>query len=401
MNRFWRVFALLLLPSLIQAQGNQVSVNELGGQRNPITVAVPFLAFAPDSRGSALGDAGVATSPDAYSVHWNNAKLAFIDKDFGASISYSPWLRNIAGDMALIYLTGYKKINRDQAVAFGMRYFDLGEIQLTDVEGNPLGVENPREFSFDATYSRKLSERLSIAATGRFISSNIAGNATGAPDVNVGNSIAVDVGVFYQQPLALPSIESTIAFGAHISNLGQKITYTNESNEDFIPANFRIGGAWTGKLDPYNSLTFALDFNKLLVPTPPEFERDANGNIAVDANGDRIIADGKDPDRPLLSGTFGSFSDAPGGFSEELKEITISIGAEYWYRDIFAARIGYFHEAEDKGNRKYFSAGIGLRYQVFGLDLSYLIPPEQNHPLGDTLRISLLFNFDKKEDESL
>ncbi len=380
------------------AQGSQVRVNELSGASNPITVAVPFLNFAPDSRGSAMGDVGVATTPDAYSIHWNNAKLAFIDYDFGFSFSYSPWLGNIVDDMSLNYLTGYKKINRNEAVGISMRYFDLGEIQLTDLQGEPLGIENPREWAIDLTYSRKLSQNLSIAGTGRFIRSNLASNITGAPDVNPGTSLAVDVGVFYTQPLALKTLDSEIAFGAHVSNIGQKITYTDETNEDFIPANLRVGGAWNVNLDQYNSFSIALDFNKLMVPTPPQYLTDENGDFVRDPDGNLIISDGEDPNRPLISGTFGSFTDAPDGFSEELKEISYSLGAEYWYRDLFAARIGYFLEHEDKGDRKYFTAGLGFRYQVFGLDVSYLIPQEQNHPLGDTLRLSFVFSFDKEDE---
>lgn len=398
MRFFCKILILTCLPSLLSAQGSQVRVNELNGSSNPITVAVPFANFAPDSRASAMGDVGVATSPDAYSVHWNNAKLAFIEHDLGFSFSYSPWLGNIVDDMSLNYLTFHKKIDRNQSIGVTMRYFDLGEIQLTDLEGGALGIENPREAAFDATYSRKLSENFSIGGTGRFIWSNLSGNITGAPDVRPGTSLAIDVGVYYTQPLSIQGIDSELALGAHVSNIGQKITYTNENNEDFIPANFRIGGAWKANLDPYNSFTFALDINKLLVPTPPEYLTDEDGALVRDVNGNLQIVSGENPNRPLISGTFGSFTDAPGGFNEELKELTYSIGAEYGYRDLFSARLGYFLEHEDKGDRKYFTAGLGFRYQVFGLDFSYLIPQEQNHPLGDTLRISLVFRFDKDEE---
>ena len=207
------------------------------------------------------------------------------------------------------------------------------------------------------------------------------------------------MGIYYRQPLTLPGLESELALGASISNLGQKITYTNETNEDFIPGNLRLGSAWTAKLDPYNSITLALDLNKLLVPTPPRYQLDENGALERDANGELIIEEGKDPNRALLSGTFGSFTDAPDGFSEEIKEFSYSLGAEYWYRDLFAVRAGYFLEHEDKGDRKYFTAGLGVRYQVFGIDFSYLIPQEQNHPLGDTLRLSFVFSFDKEDEE--
>lgn len=398
MRSFFKIIILTLIPGFTLAQGSQVRINELGGQSNPITVAVPFISFAPDSRGAAMGDAGVATSPDAYSVHWNNAKLAFIDYDMGFSFSYSPWLGNIVDDMSLNYLTFYKKINRDQTFGASLRYFDLGEIQLTDLNGDALGIENPREAAIDVTYARKLSENLSLGATGRFIWSNLSGNITGAPDVRPGTSLAVDVGLYYTQPLSLPGIESDLSLGAHISNIGQKITYTSESNEDFIPANLRLGAAWTGKLDPYNSITLAFDVNKLMVPTPPTYVINADGEFERDVNGNLIIDQGEDPNRPLISGTFGSFSDAPGGFNEELKEFSLSFGAEYQYQELFFARLGYFSEHVDKGDRKYFTAGLGFRYQVFGLDFSYLIPQEQNHPLGDTLRLSFIFSFNKEEE---
>ncbi len=364
---------------------------------NPISIAVPFVSFAPDSRGSALGDAGVATSPDAQSIHWNNAKLAFIDFNSGLSFSYSPWLGNIVDDMSLNYLTYYKRIDQIQTFGISMRYFDLGEIQLTDVTGLPIGIENPRELSFDATYSRKLTKNLSGGLSIRYIWSNLLGNSTGAPSANAGKSLAFDLGFYYIKPLNISGLDTDLSFGAHISNLGQKISYTSEEFEDFIPANLRIGTALKMKLDEYNSFTFIFDINKLLVPSPPIYERDDNGVIIADLNGNPTISSGKDPNRPFISGTFGSFNDAPRGFSEEMQELTFSVGTEYWYGKIVAARVGYFYEHENKGARKYFTVGFGVRYSTFGLDLSYLIPKDQNNPLGDTLRFSFLFNFNNNE----
>ena len=364
---------------------------------NPISIAVPFVSFAPDSRGSALGDAGVATSPDAQSIHWNNAKLAFIDFSSGLSFSYSPWLGNIVDDMSLNYLTYYKRIDQIQTFGISMRYFDLGEIQLTDVTGLPIGIENPRELSFDATYSRKLTKNLSGGLSIRYIWSNLLGNSTGAPSANAGKSLAFDLGFYYIKPLNISGLDTDLSFGAHISNLGQKISYTSEEFEDFIPANLRIGTALKMKLDEYNSFTFIFDINKLLVPSPPIYERDDNGVIIADLNGNPTISSGKDPNRPFISGTFGSFNDAPRGFSEEMQELTFSVGTEYWYGKIVAARVGYFYEHENKGARKYFTVGFGVRYSTFGLDLSYLIPKDQNNPLGDTLRFSFLFNFNNNE----
>lgn len=388
-------------PLLVLAQNsNSAYISGQDSTQNPITVAVPFLSFAPDSRGSAMGDAGVATSPDAYSTHWNNGKLAFIEDDLGFSFSYSPWLGNIVDDMSLNYLTFYKKIDRIQTIGASLRYFDLGEIQLTDGTGEPLGLENPREAAIDATYSRKLSENLGVGVTGRFIWSNLSGNITGAPDARAGTSVAIDLGLYYTKELLVSGMNSELSFGAHISNFGQKITYSNESNEDYIPGNFRVGSAFKTNIDPYNSITFVFDLNKLLVPTPPIYEVDENGDFVIGPDDKPVIAKGKDPDRSLLRGTVGSFGDAPDGAIEELKELMISAGVEYWYRDIFAVRAGYFFEDATKGNRKYFTAGLGFRYQVFGIDFSYLVPRENNHPLGDTLRLSFVFNMEKNEPEA-
>ncbi len=383
MKKFFYVL-LALSPAFLFAQtGGNPGQTLLGQDNNPITVAVPFLNFAPDSRASALGDAGVATSPDAYSMHWNIAKLAFIDSDMGASFSYSPWLGNIVDDMSLNYLTFYKRLDQQQAIAFSMRYFDMGELFLTGDQGEDLGIENPRELALDAGYSRKLTENLSVGVAGRFIWSNLTGQLNNAQGAQAGTSIAVDLGVYYKKPFMFRGKNSEMAFGLNLSNIGQKLSYSTEDQEDFIPGNMRVGTAFTTNIDAYNSITFALDINKLLVPTPPTRDPDT-GEITA----------GKDPDRPLLSGTFGSFGDAPGGFSEEMQELMYSFGVEYWYRDIFAARAGYFNEHENKGNRKYYTAGVGFRYQVFGVDFSYLIPQEQNHPLGDTLRFSFIMKLD-------
>ena len=389
----------LLTLIAIHSYGQSAFISGQDTLRNPITVAVPFLGFAPDSRASAMGDVGVATSADANSVHWNNAKLAFVETDLGFSFSYSPWLGNIVDDMSLNYLSFYKKIDQTQAFGASMRYFDLGEIALFDEFAEPQGVENPSELAIDGTYSRKLSENMGVGVTLRFIWSNLAGNITGAPDAKAGTSVAVDFGWYYTKPMLLSGKDSELSLGAHISNIGQKITYSTESNENFIPGNLRLGSAFKTNLDAYNTLTFALDINKLMVPTPPIYQTDENGQRVTDANGNNIIESGKDPNRSLLSGTFGSFGDAPRGFSEELQELTYSVGAEYWYRDVFAARAGYFSEHENKGDRKYFTVGAGFRYQVFGFDFSYLIPSGQNHPLADTLRISLLFGLDNSSDQ--
>lgn len=390
----WVFVALLPITAY-----SQTTLSGQSESANPITVAVPFLTIAPDSRGSALGDAGVASSPDAYSVHWNNAKLAFIDKQMGVSLSYTPWLAKIVDDMSLSYLTFYTKIDKNQALGFSMRYFNLGNVYLTDDTGLDIGTENPRELALDATYSRKLTQHMGIAGTVRYIWSNIAGSVTGS-NTKAGKSVAVDVGWYYTKPVMFRGNESELSFGANISNFGKKLTYTTEEYQDFIPCNLRVGSAFKMGLDTYNSLTLMLDFNKLMVPTPPVYETDSDGEYVTDSDGNRIIEKGKDPNRSLLSGTFGSFTDAPGGFKEEMKEINISSGIEYKYQDVLAVRFGYFHESKDKGGREYFTSGIGFKYQVFGVDFSYLIPQNRSNPLANTLRISLVIAFNNTDDSS-
>lgn len=361
-----------------------------------ITTAVPFLSITPDARAGAMGDVGVATSADANSVHWNPAKLVFIDHNIGFSLSYSPWLSKIINDMSLSYLSGYYKISKEQAVAMSLRYFDLGDIFFTDGSNTPQGQFSPKELAVDATYSRMLTEDLSIGVVARFVHSNLTGNFSSSTiEAKPGNTAAVDIAIYYKKEFE----KGKLSLGGNISNIGAKLSYSNEDNKDFIPTNLRIGSAYELVIDPYNSITFALDFNKLMVPTPPIYERDADGTIIVDpiTNQPNILK-GKDPNRPLLSGMFGSFYDAPDGFSEEMQEIMIGFGSEYWYNKTFAARAGYFYENSNKGNRKYLTLGLGFRYNVFGIDFAYLVPQKQDHPLAETLRFSLLFNFNPTSD---
>lgn len=387
--------SILSLPGFMVSAQTQVTGQEGADDRRVITTAVPFVSFAPDSRASGMGDAGVATSPDANSVHWNNGKLAFIEHNFGASLSYSPWLGKIVDDMSLTYLSGYYKLDRIQTLGLSMRYFDLGEIHLTDIAGGQLGVENPREVAFDGTYSRKLTEKIGIGVTARYIWSNLVGSGTNA--AKPASSFAVDLGFYYTNPIMIGGKDSEISFGAAMTNIGQKMTYGTQEDADFIPINLRVGTALKVGLDAFNSLTFALDLNKLMVPTPPIYDRADDGSINQDNNGNDIILKGKDPNRNLLAGMFGSFTDAPDGFSEEMQEIMIATGVEYWYKELFAARLGYFYENKNKGGRQYMTLGLGFRYQKFGIDFSYLVPGDNNHPLAETIRFSLLFNFDKAE----
>lgn len=340
-----------------------------------ITTAVPFLSISPDARHAALGDAGVATSADANATYWNAAKLVFIEEDYGGTVSYTPWLGKIINDMSISYLAGFYRINREQVIATSMKYFDMGDIFITEDGQNGTNF-NPREFAFDFTYSRLLTEEFSVGLTGRYIHSNLTGNfsSNGGTDAKPASSVAVDIGVFYSTELKTRK-PSTLSLGGFISNIGGKVTYSDENNKDFIPTNLRLGGTYKTEVDLHNSFTFILDFNKLLVPT-------------VD-NG-----------QTMLTGMFNSFTDAPGGFKEEMHEITLSSGIEYWYSNIFAARMGYFLEAMDKGNRKYFTLGAGFRKKMFGIDIAYLMPTNQKeHPLAETIRFTLLFQFLKDQTE--
>ena len=388
------------LFAFISSMHAQVNVAGQDTSRRVITTAVPFLLIATDARAGAMGDAGVATSPDANSTHWNIAKLAFIENDIGFSLSYTPWLGKIINDMSLSYLSGYYKINKEQSVGVSLSYFDMGDIQFTDVEGNDLQNFNPREFAFSGSYARMLSESMSIGVTLKYIRSNLTGNVfTSTNDGQAGVSIAADIGWYWNKDIGQ---NSNLALGATITDIGNKMTYSNDDQKEFISTALRLGGAYTIGLDPYNSLTFAMDFSKLMVPTPPVYVVDENGRVVYDQFDNPEIARGKDPDRALLSGMFGSFTDAPDGASEELREVMLSFGMEYWYKDLFALRGGYFWEDYDKGDRKYFTMGLGLRYNVFGLDFAYLVPQTRENPLAETLRFTLHFNFNNtKGQESI
>jgi hypothetical protein len=388
---------LLIFISLITFKSYSQDYNEVLGQReNTITTAVPFLMIAPDARAGAMGDAGVATSPDANSMHWNPAKFAFIDRDMGLALNYTPWLRNLVPDINLSYLSGFKRLDDIQTVAASLVFFTLGEIQFTDNQGGSLGTYRPSEFAFDLAYARKLSENLSGAIAMRYIHSNLTqGQDVESVPTRPGRSLAADVSAYYQTQLEFRRTPAVFAAGINISNIGNKISYSDDINANFIPINLRIGPSLTLALDEYNTMAFTFDINKLLVPTPPEYRRDPVTNEPVtDDDNNYVIERGKDPNRGVVSGIFGSFNDAPGGFSEEMRELTYSLGLEYWYDQQFAIRGGYFHEHATKGNRKFFTLGVGLKYNVFGLDFSYIVPLMQQSPLENVLRFSLTFDFD-------
>ena len=403
MNRITQQFLVLLAFTILgsrAANAQNADNSNLLGQINTITTAVPFLLISPDARAGGMGDQGVASAPDANSLHWNAAKYAFIDKKSGVSLSYTPWLKALVNDMFIGYLSGYTKIKKDQVIAGAFRYFSLGNITFTDNQGSTIRDFKPSEFSFDFAYSRKLGDNLSGGIALRWIHSNLTGGTSveGA-DSKAGNSVAADISIYYQKDIKVGGKDAVFSSGVNISNLGSKISYTNTGTKNFIPANLRLGPGLKLKLNEYNELAFNLDFNKLLVPTPPIY------SDSLDKNNGQIISYGKDPNVSVPAGIFQSFSDAPGGGKEELKEVNIGFGMEYWYDKQFAFRGGYFYENKLKGNRKYFTLGAGLRYNVFGLDLAYLIPTDQRNPLENTLHFTLTFDFDalatkKSKDDS-
>ncbi len=374
-----KALAIIFFAALVMAPG--VSVAQVdGGELNAIQTVVPFLLISPDSRAGGMGDAGVATSPDIFSMHWNPAKYAFIDGASGAGITYSPWLRNLVPDITLASLAGYYRLDAKQVLSGSLLYSSLGDVPFTDTFGNELLTFRPNEFSIDAAYSRLFSDYLSGGIALRFIYSNLTGGFYAEGEATrPGISVAADIAGYYQKPVSAFGKDGLLAFGLNLSNIGSKMSYSDSQTSDFIPMNMRLGTAGTIDFDSFNRLTLTVDINKLLVPTPPVYE-------------DGEVIQGKDPNVAVPVAIFQSFGDAPGGFSEEIRELTYSVGAEYWYNSQFALRTGYFFEDETKGNRKYFTAGAGFKLKGFTLDFSYLMPTTQNHPLARTLRFSLAFD---------
>lgn len=377
------VFFLVAVCSELFGQVAELGTQQTnGGERNNIIVAVPFLLIVPDARLGGMGDAGAAVPADANAMGVNPSKLAFLDKKYGFSVSYSPWLKSLVPDMSLTYLSGFYKPDEKTTLGAALRYFNLGEIQLTDINQQDLGLYRPNELAFDVTYARRMSESFSLGTSLRYIYSNLtSGQFSSGQQTKAGTAIAVDVSAYFKKPTVFLGTDAILSAGLNLSNIGTKLSYTDNGNGIFLPANLKIGGASTFLIDDYNQFTFALDLNKLMAPTQPVY--DANG---------KIIA-GKDPNKSVPAGIFGSFSDAPGGFSEELKEVNIAAGMEYWYNQQFAFRAGYFYESPQKGNRRYFTLGAGLKYNVFNIDIAYLLANAQKSPLANTLRFSLLFNF--------
>lgn len=396
MKIFKRSLALIVALGFAGAAAAQTPAGLTGQTKNYISTGMPILLIAPDAVSGAMGDVGAATMPDAYSAHWNNAKYAFIENDFGLSTTYTPWLRNLnVGDMNLLYLGGFKRLNKRSTMGLSLTYFSLGEIQSTDPEGNNKGVMNPNEFAVDGTYALQINEQLSLGATVRFIRSDLTNgqnisDGSGYVTTKPAQSLAADLGLYWEHPI---DASQEVAIGAFISNLGAKMSYSDDdTKKEFLPANLRIGGRYTNKIDDYNKISLMLDVNKLLVPTPPKTIGDSTYSQYY-RNMTEYYNTG------VMKGVFQSFYDAPGGIGEELRELQVSAGAEYWYKNTLAARAGYFYEHGTKGGRQYATVGFGLRYNIMQVDFAYLIPTTSfsSNPLANTIRISLTVNFAKKK----
>jgi len=362
----------IILPNFSNAQCFEPCVNT-------IITAVPFLRIAPDARSAGMGDAGIAVSTDASALHYNASKLVFAENKTGFGLTYTPWLTALeVNDVYLAYGSGYYQINERNAIGLGIKYFSLGEIGFTDAFGMPIGSGKPNELEFNLSYARKLANHFSGGFGLKYIYSNLAtGQQVGGLNISPGKSIAMDFSFTYKTP--------SLTIGLAATNLGQKITYTNSINKDFIPANLGIGIAWNKQLNENNKLTLTTDINKLLAPTPDPGLADADADGVPDYQ-----------QQSTLKGILGSFSDAPGGFSEELRELMFSLGAELLFQEFMAVRVGYFTEHAIKGNRKYLTTGLGYTYKFVTLNGSYLITTNnQRNPLDNTFRVSLLFKFGK------
>ena len=390
-----KIKAFLLVAVMVGLGAKSYAQNQILGQSlnpNVITTAVPFVSISPDARGGSMGDCGVSSEADVYSMHYNPAKYTFLDKKMSVGLGYSPWLRNLVPDMNLAYLAFATKLTQESAFATTLRYFSCGNITFRDNNGNSLGDYKPNEWALDATYSRMLTDYLSGAVAGRFIYSNLTqGQGDGS---TVGWSMAADVAVYYKRPVEwFRDMDADFAWGVSVNNIGSKVSYNNTSvDKDFIPTTLRFGPSLNLQIDEYNSLAFMVDVTKLLVPTPPTYRNDS-------------IIYGMSDDVSVPVGIIQSFYDAPGysfndqgervgkgSFYEELCEYNIGVGAEYWYNNVFAVRAGYFNETALKGNRKYVTLGAALKYNVFGLDISYLVPVNGtvgSNPLENTLRFNL------------
>ncbi len=383
-----KLFRSLFLLTIVVFVSENAFAQATTSGANTITTAVPFLSITPDSRAGGMGDAGVGSTPDVSSQHWNPAKYVFMESDMGVGLSYSPWLRALVSDINLAYLSGYKKIDEVSAVSASLRYFSLGDIVFTSDFGEYMGQQSPNEFAIDLGYSRMLSDVFAGSVAIRYIRSDLTGGQlVNGVETNPGTSFATDVAFYYQNEFRANRKDNIFSAGINIQNIGAKISYTDGEVKDFIPTTLKLGAAYTTELDDYNSFSFSLEASKLLVPTPPKDSTEYQ-------EGDIILPGGINSSMGPIEGMIKSFNDAPGGFKEEMQEIMLGVGVEYWYNKQFAIRAGYFYEHENKGNRKYFTAGAGLKMNVFALDFSYLLPTQRNHPLENTLRFTLSFDID-------
>ncbi|MEJ7610741.1 MAG: type IX secretion system outer membrane channel protein PorV [Ferruginibacter sp.] len=374
-----KLTALVMLIGGASATTNAQTSNN--NNINVVTTAVPFLRISPDARSTGMGETGIATAPDAYSNFWNLGKTPFSTKKGSIGVTYTPWLNDLdLKDVYIASLAGYYKFDESQALSLGLRYFSLGDIQFTDAQGTNIGNRRPREYAVDLGYSRKLGAKTGLGIGLRYISSDLASGNYNGVNYKKGNSVAADLHFYHNGAKASGS---GFSYGATLSNLGAKISYTDDNNlKDFIPANFGLGGAYTKVFDADSKLTFALDLNKLLVPTP-----DTGAANLVEYR-----------EQGVVSSWFKSFGDAPGGGSEELREVTLSAGMEFWYKEQFAFRAGYFYESPQKGNRRYATVGAGLKYNVIGLNIAYIFPSGSGigrNPLSNTIRFGLTFDMDK------
>lgn len=384
MKHHTRLYAALLCMSLAVAGRAEDKISEF----NPVDHAVISQTIAPDARSAGMGDVGVATDPDVVSQYWNPAKYPFCISRAGVSLNYTPWLRQLVNDIDLAYVAGYYRIGDYSAVSGSLRYFSLGEV-MTSMDDNAMTV-NPYEMSIDVAYSLMLSDYFSIAAAIRWIYSDLRYDYT--EDSSPASAFAADLALYYNNYFMMGSRECQLGLGMNISNVGSKISYYGDDRSQFLPANLRIGAALMVPIDEYNRFTIAADANKLLVPTVP-VQKEGESSAEYQS---RVIDEYSDVSS--IAGIFKSFSDAPGGFKEEMQEIQWSVGAEYVYHDQFSLRAGYHHESENKGNRKYFTVGGGFRMSVFSLDVGYVISTAQSNPLDQTLRFSLAFDMDGIKD---
>jgi hypothetical protein len=370
------IACLFLITIGIFKSNGQATVQD---KLQTITTAVPFLNITPDARAGGMGDVGAATTPDANATYWNPAKLAFAKNTMGAAVSYNPWLRKLVNDMSLSYLSGYKKLRKEDAIGVSLKYFNLGQVTFTDNSGNVIRTFQPTEFAIGTDYSRMLSKRFSMGLGLKYFNSNLTGGFSQQGSGTVAkavSSVSADIGAYYTKDMLVQGRNSNLSLGLVITDIGPKVTYTDVTSKQYIPTNMRLGGTYTIETDPFNKFSLSVDANKYLVPS---------AHAADSAAG-------------FVSAMYSSFGDTK--FKNELNEVILCMGAEYWYTDIFAIRGGYHYENPQNGNRRYVNCGIGIRYQVFGLDMAYLIPIQQSNPLAETLRFTLHFNFAEKQQKA-